>query len=35
MEPMEPATVDALRASPFPVLFANKQTVVVRIPCTR
>ncbi|MGY3034710.1 hypothetical protein ACVIIV_003880 [Bradyrhizobium sp. USDA 4354] len=33
--PMEPTITDALRASPFPVLFANRQTVVVRIPCSR
>ncbi|MHB0768701.1 hypothetical protein [Bradyrhizobium sp. 5.13L] len=33
-EPMEPGITDALRASPFPVLFANRQTVVVRIPCS-
>ncbi|PJG53231.1 hypothetical protein CVM73_21575 [Bradyrhizobium forestalis] len=33
--PMEPAIIDALRAGPFPVLFANRQTVVVRIPCSR
>lgn len=34
-EPMEPAMIDTLRAGPFPVLFANKQTLVVRIPCLR
>ncbi|MFB6420226.1 MULTISPECIES: hypothetical protein [Bradyrhizobium] len=35
VEPMEPAIADALRASPFPVLFANRQAIVVRIPCSR
>ncbi|AND91125.1 hypothetical protein [Bradyrhizobium diazoefficiens] len=34
-EPMDPAIVDELRASPFPVPFANSRTVVVRIPCSR
>jgi len=34
-EPMEPAITDALRAGPFPVLFANRQTIVLRIPCSR
>lgn len=34
-EPIEPAIIDALRAGPFPVLFANRQTVLVRIPCSR
>ncbi|MDA9543052.1 hypothetical protein ACM43_00425 [Bradyrhizobium sp. CCBAU 45321] len=34
-EPIEPTIIDALRAGPFPVLFANRQTVVVRIPCSR
>ncbi|MDF0518105.1 hypothetical protein P0R31_12775 [Bradyrhizobium yuanmingense] len=33
-EPIEPTIIDALRAGPFPVLFANRQTVVVRIPCS-
>lgn len=35
VEPMEPAIISALRASPFPVLFANRQTIVIRIPCSR
>ncbi|WP_025037522.1 hypothetical protein [Bradyrhizobium sp. DOA9] len=34
-EPIAPTIIDALRAGPFPVLFANRQTVVVRIPCSR
>lgn len=34
-EPMDPKVADELRASPFPVLFANRQTVVIRIPCLR
>lgn len=34
VEPMEPAITNALRASPFPVLFANRQTIVIHIPCS-
>lgn len=34
-EPIEPAASDALRTGPFPVLFANRQTAVIRIPCSR
>lgn len=34
-EPMEPTIAGALRTSPFPVLFANRQTVIVDIPCSR
>ncbi|WP_339031840.1 hypothetical protein WI604_10090 [Bradyrhizobium symbiodeficiens] len=34
-EPIEPAIIDALRTAPFPVLFANRQAAVVRIPCSR
>jgi hypothetical protein len=34
-DPIEPTIIDALHAGPFPVLFANRQTVVVRIPCSR
>ncbi|MDA9413435.1 MULTISPECIES: hypothetical protein [Bradyrhizobium] len=35
VEPLEPAVIDALRTGPFPVLFANRQAAVVRIPCSR
>lgn len=35
VEPMEPAIVDSLRGGPFPVLFASRQTAVIRIPCSR
>ncbi|PPQ17459.1 hypothetical protein CV770_20725 [Bradyrhizobium sp. AC87j1] len=35
VEPIDPAVTDALRTSPFPVLFANRQAAVVRIPCSR
>ncbi|MBR1171973.1 hypothetical protein [Bradyrhizobium liaoningense] len=34
-EAIAPTIIDALREGPFPVLFANSQTVVVRIPCSR
>lgn len=34
-EPIEPALADALRAGPFRVLFANRQAIVVRTPCSR
>lgn len=34
-EPIEPALAEALRAGPFQVLFANKQAIVVRTPCSR
>ena len=34
-EPIEPALAEALRASRFRVLFANKQAIVVRTPCSR
>lgn len=33
-EPIEPAITDALRTGPFPVLFANRQAIVIRIPCS-
>lgn len=34
-EPIEPTDIDVLRTGPFPVLFANKQAAVIRIPCSR
>lgn len=34
-EPIEPAIADALRTGPFRVLFANRQVIVVRTPCSR
>lgn len=33
-EPIAPTVMDALRTGPFPVLFANNQAVVIRIPCS-
>lgn len=33
-DPIEPSVTDLLRASPFPVLFANAQAAVIRIPCS-
>ncbi|WP_298241930.1 hypothetical protein [uncultured Bradyrhizobium sp.] len=34
-EPIGPAVIDVLRTGPFPVLFTNNQTAVIRIPCSR
>lgn len=34
-EPIAPAVTDVLRTGPFPVLFTNSQTAVLRIPCSR
>lgn len=34
-EPIQPAIADALRAGPFPVLFANSHAIVIRTPCSR
>lgn len=33
-ESIEPAISDALRTGPFPVLFASRQAIVIRIPCS-